>query len=74
MEVFLKPYELKLRHTFTISRRSYSGQQTLIAVLKDGEFTGLGEATSNSYYGITVQKMIDDIRHVQSVIESLNNR
>ena len=73
MEVFLKPYELKLRHTFTISRRSYSGQYTLIVELKDGKFAGIGEATSNPYYGITVQKMIDDIRLVQSVIESLNN-
>jgi len=73
MEVFLKPYELKLRHTFTISRGSYSGQDTLIVELKEGKFSGFGEATSNPYYGITVQKMIDDIRLVQSVIESLNN-
>jgi len=73
MEVFLKPYKLKLRHTFTISRGSYSGQRTLIVELKEGKFSGFGEATSNPYYGITVQKMIDDIRLVQSVIESLNS-
>jgi len=73
MEVFLKPYELKLRHTFTISRGSYSGQQTLIVALKEGEISGFGEATSNPYYGITVQKMMEDIRVVQSVIESISS-
>ena len=73
MEVYLKPYELKLRHTFTISRGSYSGQQTLIVELKDGRFSGIGEATSNPYYGITVQKMMEDIRLVQPLIESSGN-
>ena len=73
MEVFLKPYELKLRHTFTISRGSYSGQQTLIVELKEEKYSGIGEATSNPYYGITVQKMMEDIRIVQPLIESSRN-
>lgn len=74
MEVFLKPYELKLRHTFTISRGSYSGQQTLIVELKEADISGLGEATSNPYYGISVQKMMEDIRIVQPLIESSRNK
>ena len=74
MEVFLKPYELKLRHTFTISRGSYNGQHTLIVELKEDRSLGIGEATSNPYYGITVQKMMDDIRMVQPLIESSRNK
>ncbi len=73
MKVILKPYELTLRHKFTISRGSYSGQQTLIVELKEGQFSGIGEATSNPYYGITVQKMMDDIRLIQPLIESSSN-
>ena len=41
---------------------------------EDGlEVDEFGEATSNPYYGISVQKMMDDILVVQSVIESLND-
>ncbi|MDP3313785.1 dipeptide epimerase [Lutibacter sp.] len=73
MKIVLKPYELKLQHTFTISRESYNVQPTLIVELHDNGFIGYGEATSNPYYEITVQKMIDDIIKVQSVIEDSNH-
>lgn len=72
MEVFLKPYQLKLQHTFTISRRSYSSQQNLIVILKENDISGYGEATSNPYYGISVEKMIDDIKAVRPLIESMD--
>jgi len=72
MEVFLKAYKLKLQHTFTISRRSYNSQQNLIVILKEDDISGYGEATSNPYYGISVDKMIDDIKMVQPLIESLD--
>ncbi|MCK5401091.1 MAG: dipeptide epimerase [Flavobacteriaceae bacterium] len=70
MQLILKPYKLKLRHTFTISRESYDTQPTLIIELKENEISGYGEATSNPYYGITVSKMMDDIESLRSVIES----
>lgn len=73
MEVILRPFKLKLKHTFTISRESYSVQPNLIVELKDGEFSGYGEATSNPYYGITVQKMTDDIHPLISKIEAIQN-
>jgi L-alanine-DL-glutamate epimerase-like enolase superfamily enzyme len=73
MQLILKSFELKLKHTFTISRESYNSQHTLIVELKDGEFSGFGEATSNPYYKITVPKMITDLEALQSVIESTSN-
>ncbi len=73
MEVLLKPYNLKLKHTFTISRESYNIQPNLIVELKDGKFSGYGEATSNPYYGITVQKMMDSISPLKPIIVGLQN-
>ena len=42
MQIILTPYNLKLRHTFTISRESYNTQPNLIVELKDGDFSGYG--------------------------------
>ncbi len=74
MQLILRSFKLKLKHTFTISRRSYSSQENLIVILNDDDISGFGEATSNPYYGISVQKMMDDIRIVQPLIESSNNK
>ncbi len=73
MEIILRQFDLKLRHTFTIARDSYDSQPTLIVELKDGQFSGFGEATSKAYYGITIQKMTDDIRAIEFIIASLDN-
>ncbi len=73
MEVILRQFELKLKHTFTIARDSYDAQPTLIVELKDDQFSGFGEATSKAYYGISIQNMIDDIRAIEFMIASLDN-
>ncbi len=73
MQLILKSFKLKLKHTFTISRESYDSQPTLIVELKEGEFSGFGEATSNPYYGITVSKMMTDLEALQSVIEATSD-
>jgi L-alanine-DL-glutamate epimerase-like enolase superfamily enzyme len=73
MEVIFRQFDLKLEHTFTISRESYDSQPTLVVELKDDQFSGYGEATANPYYGITVSKMIGDIEKIKPVIESVNN-
>lgn len=73
MKIFLHSYNLELKHTFTISRRSYNFQPTLIVELQFGKFSGYGEATSNSYYNISVDKMIEDISKQKTIIENLSN-
>ncbi len=73
MHLILKPYDLKLRHTFTISRGSYDIQRNLLIELKEGEFSGYGETTSNPYYKITVPKMMEDLKTLKPFIEEKTN-
>ncbi|NJB72123.1 L-alanine-DL-glutamate epimerase-like enolase superfamily enzyme [Saonia flava] len=70
MAIQLKKYTLQLKHTFSISRESHDHQNTLIVCLsKDGR-TGYGEATSNPYYNITVESMINEIEDIKTDIET----
>ncbi len=69
MKIEFHPCQLQLRHTFTISRESHDVQQTLIIELKEGNISGWGEATSNPYYGVTVENMIQKIEAVQAQLE-----
>ena len=73
MKLQLKPYELQLKHTFTISRESHDVQPSLIVKLEKDGFTGFGEATSNPYYGITVDSMTKAILQVEQQIEEHAN-
>lgn len=70
MELILREYNLKLKHTFTISRKSIDFQPSLIVELKGDGFSGFGEATSNPYYHTTVTMMRTDLEKIRSVIES----
>ncbi|RAV27692.1 dipeptide epimerase [Sinomicrobium soli] len=68
MQIILKKHRLELKHTFGISRESHDVQDTLIACLSLDGKTGYGEATSNPYYHITVDSMMDEIRAVEDRI------
>jgi L-alanine-DL-glutamate epimerase-like enolase superfamily enzyme len=70
MELIIREYDLKLKHTFTISRESIDIQPSLIVELKSGGFSGYGEATSNPYYNITVPMMRKDLDEIRTVIEN----
>ena len=72
MNISLKEYILPLKHTFTISRESHDFQTTLIVSLSYENCTGYGEATSNSYYGISCESMISEIEAIRSDIEDYN--
>lgn len=69
MQLIFHSFDLELKHTFTIAHDSRDMQQTLIVELKDGEFSGFGEATSNPYYGATIEKMITSLESIRSIIE-----
>lgn len=70
MKLHLQEYSLSLKHRFAISRYSFKTKPTLIIKLSNGVFFGLGEATSNPYYHITVNNMITDLNTNREVIES----
>ncbi|CAM2998262.1 dipeptide epimerase [Flavobacterium frigoris] len=69
MELIIRAYDLKLKHTFTISRESIDFQPSLIVELKSEGFSGFGEATSNPYYNTTVPVMTEDLNKIRSIIE-----
>lgn len=73
MELILRAYDLKLKHTFRISRKSIDFQPSLIVELRDGDFSGFGEATSNPYYNITIEILQNDIEQIRSLVEDTNN-
>lgn len=69
MQLIFHSFDLELKHTFTIAHDSRDMQQTLIVELKDGNFSGFGEATSNPYYGATIEKMITSLESIRAIIE-----
>ncbi len=73
MQLILRPYELKLQHTFRISREARDIQPTLVVELKNGDFSGYGEATSNPYYGATIEKMSSDLMALETFIIEHSN-
>ncbi len=68
MQLILKKFTLQLKHTFSISRESNDFQDTLIVGLSKDGHTGYGEATSNNYYGISVESMVNEIKGIQNEI------
>lgn len=72
MEIILRSFQLPLKHTFTISRHSINVQPSLVVELRQGSFSGFGEATSNIYYNISVAMMIADLEKLKPVIESFD--
>ena len=70
MELLLHRADLRLRHTFTIAHDSRDVQETLIVELRDGPLSGFGEATANPYYGITIDRMMEDLGRVRDLIDT----
>ena len=70
MQLRLHAFDLPLAHTFTISRESITSQPTLIVELSQDGVSGYGEATSNKYYGFTIERMARDLAAVKPQLES----
>ena len=64
------PFELNLRHAFAISRETRTVQETLIVELEEDGLRGFGEATANTYYGVTIPGMIAKLEALRPLIES----
>lgn len=70
MKLTIHRFELPLTHVFTISRESYSVQETMIVELEDDGHRGYGEATTNKYYGFTFEAMAAALESVRTELES----
>ncbi len=71
MKLLLHTFDLKLKHPFTISRKSHSIQPSLIVEIQSEGHSGFGEATSNSYYNNTVDSMKHHLEKIIPFIESV---
>ncbi|GAB3024779.1 dipeptide epimerase [Spirosoma pulveris] len=70
MQLLFHRVDLRLNHTFTIAHDSRDVQPTLIVELRDGEYSGFGEATATRYYGITIDGMVAALEALRQTIES----
>uniref|UniRef100_UPI00404777B9 dipeptide epimerase n=1 Tax=Algoriphagus sp. TaxID=1872435 RepID=UPI00404777B9 len=57
MNIQILGLDLPLKHRFTIAHQSREVQETLIVKLEDDGYYGLGESTTNPFYGITLENM-----------------
>ena len=73
MKIILRTFNLQLKDTFTISRRSYDTQASLIVELQSDGYSGFGEATSNPYYKITVDSMQHNLEKIIPFIEGITD-
>ena len=73
MKLILRTYNLKLKHTFRISRKSIDFQPSLIVELQEDGISGYGEATSNPYYNITVDILQNDIEKIRDIVEATSD-
>lgn len=69
MKLVLRAYDLKLKHTFRISRKTIDFQPSLIVELQDNGLSGFGEATSNPYYNISIEILENDIEKIRPIVE-----
>jgi L-alanine-DL-glutamate epimerase-like enolase superfamily enzyme len=70
VKLALHHFDLPLQHEFRISRESISVQPTLIVELQADGYRGFGEATTNAYYGVTLESMVQALAGVRQVVES----
>ena len=63
-------FALPLRHPFTISRGTVTVQDTVIVQLHEGGCFGYGEATTNPYYGATVESLSGRIAAVAPLLRA----
>jgi len=70
MKLILRTYNLKLKHTFRISRKTIDFQPSLIVELQQDGISGFGEATSNPYYNISIEILQNDIEEFRTLIEA----
>lgn len=70
MNLSYQVFDLPLKHTFTIAHQSRDVQETLIVRLEEDGIYGLGESTSNPFYGITIENMSSCLEEFRPAVET----
>ncbi len=68
MQLTLHRFDLPLIHTFTITHESRDVQPTLIVELSWNGKSGFGEATETPYYGVSIEKMVQQLRTIEHLL------
>lgn len=63
--------DLPLKHTFTIAHQSRDVQDTIIVKLEDGDLFGLGETTTNPFYGMTAENICAKLEVAKHLVEKI---
>ncbi len=64
MHISYHTFDLQLRDPFTIARGTVTCQPTVIVRVEHDGLIGLGEATTNPYYGVTLAKLTSALDQV----------
>lgn len=70
MKLSYRVFALPLKHTFRIAHQSRDVQDTLIVRLEIGNLSGMGESTTNPFYGMTIENMTARLEEFRPVVES----
>lgn len=68
MNLHVQGFDLPLKHRFTIAHQSREVQETLIVRLEDEGLYGLGESTTNPFYGITLDNMQEALEKFRPIL------
>lgn len=63
--------DLPLKHTFTIAHQSRDVQDTIIVKLEDSDLFGLGETTTNPFYGMTAENICAKLEVAKHLVEKI---
>ena len=70
VRLLLHPFQLPLRHVFTISRGSMSVYRGLLVELEHDGCRGYGEAGESDYYGTSIAAMTAELERLRGPIEA----
>ncbi|MCH7397855.1 dipeptide epimerase [Belliella sp. DSM 107340] len=62
--------DLELKHTFTIAHQSRDVQDTVIVKLEHEGLYGLGETTTNPFYGMTQENICESLENARDLVEN----
>jgi len=68
MNLHVQGLDLPLKHRFTIAHQSREVQETLIVRLEENGLFGLGESTTNPFYGITLDNMQEALEKFKPIL------
>lgn len=70
MKLYLHRFQLETKSTFKIARASYNVRDLLVVELREGKFSGFGEASDHSFYGVKVDKLWKLMEDLKPKIEA----